>query len=100
VIELNGLKYAICNNCIEPYIDKIATAAFRSLHEAGKGFGPDFGDRGNLYDLVVVLISASVVHEWLHDEAGLDEASVRFATEQVIGALSDSGLSRPTCPVA
>jgi hypothetical protein len=61
------------------------------VHETEQAFGVSTGRLDNRCSLVAVLVSASVVHQWLHHEARLDEASGRFATEQVAKALTDSG---------
>jgi len=92
--ERQKFKFATClfftcgdDDLVEVYLDEIATAAFKSVRETEEAFGLNPGDLGDPHDLILLLISTSVVHEWLHHEIGLDECSVGFATEQLQNAL-------------
>jgi len=87
-------KFATClfftcgdDDLVEIYLDEIATAAFKSVRETEKALGLNPGDLGDPYDLIMLLISTSLVHEWLHHEGGLDERSVGFATEHLQNAV-------------
>lgn len=91
--ERQKFKFATClfftcsdDDFVEVYLDEIARAVFKA-RETERAFGLNSGDLGDPHDLIVLLISTSLVHEWLHHQAGLDEAPVAFATEQLQNAL-------------
>jgi len=99
--ERQKFKFATCllftcsdDDLVEVYLDEIATAAFKSASETEKAFGLNPGDLGDPYDLIILLISTTVVHEWLHREPRLDESPVAFATEQLQNALVESDWPR------
>ena len=75
---------------VEVYLDEIAAAAFQSAEETERLLGLKPGVLGSTYKLLYLLISTSIVHEWLHHEIGLEEKCVGFAEEQVQNALINS----------
>jgi hypothetical protein len=72
----------------EVYLDEIASAAYQANAETERILGIAPGDL-DVIEFIVHLISTSVVHEWLHEEANLEERPVRFATEQLDKILTD-----------
>jgi len=91
-------KFATCmyfirreGDHVEVYLDEIATAAFVATERNQKLFsvGRVPLDALDPCNLTMLLLSCSVVHEWLHYEADLEEKPVQFATEQLLHALTN-----------
>jgi hypothetical protein len=83
-------KFATCiffarskDERVEIYLDEIATAAFEATRRLIHRFGLNPKIVADPYDLIVILIAESVVHEWLHHEAHLEERGAEFAGEQL-----------------
>jgi len=73
---------------VEVYLDEIAAAACAANTQVAKALGI-LNEDLDLTDLLSCLISVTVVHEWLHEVAGLEEPPTRWATQQVEETLTN-----------
>jgi hypothetical protein len=91
-------KFATClfftrseGDRVEVYLDEIATAVYKAADENARlfGLGPVQPSALEPSNLIMLLISTCVVHEWLHHEQNLEERPVVYATEHVLHGLTD-----------
>jgi hypothetical protein len=88
-------KFATCifftrsqDDHVEVYLDEIATAAFDAKRKLIMSLGLSPDHIPEPYELIGMMISEAIIHEWVHHEENLEEKPARFASDQLHRALT------------